>query len=150
MVVLKLKYGKIYYPWFVNFSFARCTQSYLLSSNKHDKNILLLIYMCYNVKLYWCHPDNSLTYCLEMEFSSHLTLKANPEIRDAMRNPFLWNKWMIVCIMVELNEIWPYGLETFEDEFHTRTPKLFNPNAVFIGCDVLIGCFSSTKFLLKV
>ena len=30
-------------------------------------------------------------------------------------------------------------------EFRTRTPKLSNQNVVWSGCDILIGCFSSTS-----
>ena len=45
----------------------------------------------------------------------------------------------------------PHDHQTFENEIHTRTLKLANQNAVFVGYDVLIGCFAgrSTKLVLK-
>lgn len=98
MVVLKLKYGKNYYPWFVNFSFARCTQSYLLSSNKHDKNILSLISMCYDMRYYWRHPEKIFNNHIYMRILSRnqlliailfLHLKICLRCDFALRNPFL-------------------------------------------------------------
>ena len=48
--------------------------------------------------------------------------------------------WKVICYNIR-----SYGRKTLEYEFHTHTPKSSNQNAVFIGYNILIECFTRTS-----
>ena len=106
----------------------------------HDMMLISLIYTC--ILQTWLHFDSPEINVLCISVS----------VAAKCDNFELYVYFYLIILL--WNTMWSQTLwsyKIYENEFCTRITKSSNQNAVFIVCDILIGCFSSTstKFVLE-